>query len=637
MVVRGHWLILCIIIIILWSYNSTNHYADNDNWNDQNLFVSSFSTYSLLTPSKQRYNNNIQKRILLQTFKNKPFLRSCTVQVSPLLPRARTKLTTRISKNDNDSNITKSSSSSSTQQQHVIVVGGGVGGLAIAARLVSSKSVVPIHVTILEKNSNVGGRCGSFDIILPNRINTTTSSSSNLNENEVDTDNILTFRHEHGPSLLLLPQMYQQLFIDVTKSTKSMNDFGLYIQQCIPAYTVVFDDGDTINIGFPKNESTTTSTTTISPTPTIDEINDVESTLQHKHYHQLYLESREQMNRFEKDGAKKWDEYMKLCRAYLECGIPNFIEEQINLSSLPNFIYESIFKNFGQSFPLKSHRSVLETYFQSEKMCALASFQDLYVGLQPFDTNIDDRSSSTHQSTAPAVFGLLSAIELHPNIGGVYAPIGGFRSVQESLYKLVTEYCSNHVTIQCNCTVVRVTNDGVYYSCNNNNDTTFSRTTNQNVQTNELQFLKADAIVINADLPYAEQSIVQTTQKSSNHISESVQQNHGVGLNKSLAKELQNDSYEVKYDWDDRKYRYSSGVIAFHWSINRSIDELNTHTVFLSATNRTVAYQSWEYVRNSTASTSFMLNNKNEPFNFYVHRATKTDPTAAPKVSVVKF
>ena len=46
-------------------------------------------------------------------------------------------------------------------------------------------------------------------------------------------------------------------------------------------------------------------------------------------------------------------------------------------------------------------------------MRALASFQDLYVGLEPYKNN-DQLFGGVAESTAPAVFGLLAAIELHP-------------------------------------------------------------------------------------------------------------------------------------------------------------------------------------------------------------------------------
>ena len=57
-------------------------------------------------------------------------------------------------------------------------------------------------------------------------------------------------------------------------------------------------------------------------------------------------------------------------------------------------------------------------------MKALASFQDLYVGLEPY-RNAELVGGGVLQSTAPAVFGLLAAIELHPSndkSGGEYRP-----------------------------------------------------------------------------------------------------------------------------------------------------------------------------------------------------------------------
>jgi hypothetical protein len=55
-------------------------------------------------------------------------------------------------------------------------------------------------------------------------------------------------------------------------------------------------------------------------------------------------------------------------------------------------------------------------------MRALASFQDLYVGLEPY-RNQKQIGGGVWTSTAPAVFGLLAAIELHPtnhHSGGEY-------------------------------------------------------------------------------------------------------------------------------------------------------------------------------------------------------------------------
>ena len=61
-------------------------------------------------------------------------------------------------------------------------------------------------------------------------------------------------------------------------------------------------------------------------------------------------------------------------------------------------------------------------YFKSEKLRALFSYQELYVGLSPYN--------------APGVFSLLAATEL---TDGVWYPIGGFDKVRQSLQKLADE------------------------------------------------------------------------------------------------------------------------------------------------------------------------------------------------------
>ena len=175
----------------------------------------------------------------------------------------------------------------------VVVVGAGVGGLAVASRLASSPDIPSeTKIIIVEKNSpeKVGGRCGSFSNIIPE---------------------FGEFRFERGPSLLLLKQVYLDLFRDCGKDAK---EFGLEIKQCAPAYQVVFDDGDAIQLGFPTN------------------VDDAQS---------LEKLSRGEMDKYEPHGAKKWDEYMRTNEAFLDCGLPNFIEEKFDLKSFPSFIFEA--------------------------------------------------------------------------------------------------------------------------------------------------------------------------------------------------------------------------------------------------------------------------------------------------------
>jgi phytoene desaturase (3,4-didehydrolycopene-forming) len=423
------------------------------------------------------------------------------------------------------------SSDCEAQLTRVIVVGGGVGGLAIASRIASS---TPCEVTLLEKNSQVGGRCGSFDVDIPS---------------------VGTFRHEKGPSLLLLPHIYNEIFDDC--GLGSSEDYGLVLKQCVPAYRVVFDDGESIDLGFPRTTS--------------GDLNGF--------FRELEAESRKRMDSFEKDGAKKWEEYMKACEAFLDCGLPNFIEEQFNLTSFSPFIRESL-REFGKAWPLKPHSDVLDAIFESNKMRALASFQDLYVGLQPYRKE-NLLLGGVLQSTAPAVFGLLAAIELHPTNTkcGVFAPLGGFRAVTRSLHKLAVDL---KVDIKCKTIVTSVTKDGVYF---------FDETGRSNFQ-------RADLIIVNADLPYAIKSLI----------------NHPV-------------KEPARYDWAD-KYHFSSGVIAFHWSLNHSLKELNTHNVFLTASSRWGAKESWQAIGYNGNRNLDLIE---KPFNFYVHRGSNTDPSAAPE------
>lgn len=83
------------------------------------------------------------------------------------------------------------------------------------------------------------------------------------------------------------------------------------------------------------------------------------------------------------------------------------------------------------------------------------------------------------------------------------------------------------------------------------------------------------------------------------------------------------------YDWDDN-FDFSSGVIAFHWSVKKECKALNTHNVFLSGRTRADVKSSWSSVRENDPSIlpSF---GKDPPFNFYVHRASASDATASPQ------
>ncbi|MGA2504074.1 MAG: phytoene desaturase family protein [Anaerolineales bacterium] len=91
----------------------------------------------------------------------------------------------------------------------VIIIGAGVGGITAAIHLAKHG----LHVTVLEKNTQAGGRCDSFS----------------RNGHHFDT----------GPTLFVMPLLYDAEFRAMGTSTREMLD----LQRVDPTYHLVFDDG----------------------------------------------------------------------------------------------------------------------------------------------------------------------------------------------------------------------------------------------------------------------------------------------------------------------------------------------------------------------------------------------------------
>lgn len=261
---------------------------------------------------------------------------------------------------------------------------------------------------------------------------------------------------------------------------------------------------------------------------------------------------------------------------------------------------------------------MLDAIFDSDKLKALASFQDLYVGLEPYQ-NPKLFAGGVLQSTAPAVFGLLAAIELHPTndkaggelqlsrtsgcaspaavvftspvmvYGVVFAPIGGFQTVTNAMERLTQEL---GIKIQCSTTVTAVQNDGVHVRDKDGG-----------------RFLPGDLVIVNADFPYAKKSLIKNEKDAKDYL------------------QTEPSTPTETYDWDD-KFSFSSGVVSFHWSLDKSVDDLKTHNVFLMAESRAQAEASWQVLRPLKQQKDGDIGES--PFNFYVHRPKATDPTAAP-------
>lgn len=100
------------------------------------------------------------------------------------------------------------------ERKHVVIIGAGVGGTATAARLARQG----FRVTVIEKNGFSGGRC------------------STLRHDG--------FRFDQGPSLYLMPKVFEEAFADLDERIEDHVD----LLRCENNYRLHFPDGDTIEL-----------------------------------------------------------------------------------------------------------------------------------------------------------------------------------------------------------------------------------------------------------------------------------------------------------------------------------------------------------------------------------------------------
>ena len=168
----------------------------------------------------------------------------------------------------------------------------------------------------------------------------------------------------------------------------------------------------------------------------------------------------------------------------------------------------------------------------------------------------------------------------------VHAPIGGFQAVSNAFERLAVD-CG--VEILYEKTVTAIEKGRIWYI---------------DGKTGKKEKMPTQVTVVNADLPFATKSLLCNSPN-----------------------EVPSDAAAC-YDWDDN-FDFSSGVIAFHWSIKKECEALNTHNVFLAGRTRADVTSSWSSIRDNDPSI-FQGFAKDHPFNFYVHRASVNDATAAP-------
>ncbi len=228
-----------------------------------------------------------------------------------------------------------------------------------------------------------------------------------------------------GPTLLVMPLLYEAEFQALGSSMHELLD----LQRVDPTYHLVFDDGSQLAL-----------------------TSDMQS-------------MQEQLEKFEPGSFDGLLRYLTEGHRHYHLGIERLVNRDFRKAS--EFFALKNIPLLTQLKPLVNHYKNMSAYFDDERLKSAFTFQDVYMGLSPFE--------------APATFSLMPYSEL---AHGVWYPRGGMYSVVEALMKLARE---SGVEFIFDASVERV-----------DVNSTHARA----LILENGQRLEADALLANADLPY---------------------------------------------------------------------------------------------------------------------------------------
>jgi phytoene desaturase len=278
---------------------------------------------------------------------------------------------------------------------NAIVIGAGVGGIATAARLASQGWLV----TVIEKNSAPGGRCGQL-----------------IQDGH---------RFDTGPTLFLMPEIFEETYNALGRRMAEHLD----LSRIDPTYTINFQDGLKLSL--------------------TSDLNDMQRQLEAVEPGSFggFLSYLAEGNRHYRISLERF-----VGRNFYNMG------EYFSLGNLP-----LLFKMKA----LVKHYDNAGKYFKDDRLKAAFTFQNMYLGISPFD--------------APATYSLLQYTEL---ADGIWFPKGGMYEVVKSLVGISEEL-------------------GVQFLYDSPVEKIVTRANKVvGVQLGNGDFLTSDLVIANADLPY---------------------------------------------------------------------------------------------------------------------------------------
>ncbi len=228
-----------------------------------------------------------------------------------------------------------------------------------------------------------------------------------------------------GPTLLVMPLLYEAEFRSLGTSLHEMLD----LKRVDPTYHLVFDDGSQLAL--------------------TSDMNSLE----------------QQLERFERGSFQNLERYLEEGQRHYQLGMERLVNRDFRKAS--DFFRLDNIPLLYQLKPLVNHYGNVSAYFDDPRLKAAFTFQDVYMGLSPFE--------------APATFSMMPYTEL---AHGVYYPRSGMYSLVEALMKLAQDA---GVEFLFNAPVERIDVNAVHA---------------RGILLENGQHLKADAVLANADLPY---------------------------------------------------------------------------------------------------------------------------------------
>ena len=234
-----------------------------------------------------------------------------------------------------------------------------------------------------------------------------------------------------GPTLFVMPLLYETEFRALGTSVCEQLD----LQRVDPTYHLVFDDGIQLAL-----------------------TSDMKS-------------MREQLESIQPESFQGFLRYLQEGDRHYELTLDKLVNRDFRKAS-DFFSMQNLILLFRLK-PLINHYRNMSTYFDDPRLKSAFTFQDIYMGLSPFE--------------APAAFSLMPYTEL---AHGVWYPKGGMHRVVEALMSLA---CEAGVEFIFDSTVERI-------------DTNAGRA--RGVLLADGARLDADVILANADLPYVYQNLL---------------------------------------------------------------------------------------------------------------------------------